>query len=729
MNAGIKRSVIETIEDLIRIGVMSVLAITVVFMGIALIDHNKSGEASIGSFEAWDFDSGWTLIRGDETEKIRIPYGFDMALGNEVTIVNTLPDRLDDGMSLMIRSSMEDIYIYIDGDLREAYASELIEGMAYYIPSAYIVADLDAGDSGKEIKIFIRAKDKGVINGVTIGHGNNVWFSVIKEALAVNLIAVVVLILGVLLSIGILFFRRSFKANAAQYLGLLMIDIGLWVISESTLRQFIFNRPSLSQYFAYFSVELVGVLGFMYFDEVQHREYHKRYLIIECIVFGQLILNIILHAAGVAALYQTMKISHIETAAGALVCVVNIVTDIIKKRVKTYRFTLVGMICFLIMALCELIGFYVNRFHIFGPFLCIAMILLMGATVIQTVYDEMDSHIAHEKKQTAMTIATIETIASAIDARDEYTGGHSERVGLYAGRLAREMAAEYELSEEDILRVHYIGLIHDIGKIGVADTVLNKPGRLSDEEVSLMKKHPEIGYEIMSPMEDGIEGLLDGIRYHHERFDGKGYPDGLSDTDIPLVARILALADSYDAMTSNRVYRRRLTDAEVKNELIRCSGTQFDPALTEIFLRLIDAGELKAGTVEGLATDGSGNVRNSSVLENRLQKDLLAGENIENPSHVRMLCYIMKLMEKKGVDYQILFMGPDKDLPQSELSEAWNGLGELIRENIGPHDVNIRYTDKLNIIALYDSDSEGTDRFIKLIKDALPRTVAEGLVK
>ena len=116
---------------------------------------------------------------------------------------------------------------------------------------------------------------------------------------------------------------------------------------------------------------------------------------------------------------------------------------------------------------------------------------------------------------------------------------------------------------------------------------------MDEDEFNIMKKHVEIGSDIMSGLDDNIKELHDGIRYHHERFDGKGYPDGLAETEIPLVARIICLADCYDAMTSDRVYRKHLSPEAVRAEIVRCSGTQFDPALSSIFLELIDSGEMR----------------------------------------------------------------------------------------------------------------------------------------
>ena len=709
-----KSKFITISETVLRMGVLFCLALTIILMSIALVDRNNDQEAYLGSFEDKEFNKGWTLIQNNQTQKVELPVDLNFKQSDEVVIVNTLPDDLSDGMSMMMRATMEDIIIYIDDVERSEYSSESIDGMSYYLPSAYVIADLNSEDAGKEVRILIRFKESGVINEVEMGHGNNVWFSAIKSGLPVAVFALIVLVMGTLLFAAAIWMRNSFKVDAARYLGLLMIDVALWIISESSLRQLIFRRPSLTQYFSYFLVELIGIIACMFFDEVQHRTHHTSYVLAESLVFYQLIINVLLHVFNVADLYETMMISHIWSGLCAVVAIVNIIKDTRSKLLNQYSITAIGMICFVVMSLSELVGFYVDRFHVFGASTCIAMVFLMSATIIQTVYDEITEYELREKRRTAMTINTIETIASAMDARDEYTGGHSERVGLYAGRLAREMAADYDLTEEDILRVHYIGLVHDIGKIGVADSVLNKSGRLNDEEFTLMKKHTEIGYEMMSALGDEIPGLLDGIRYHHEKFDGSGYPDGLSYTDIPLIARVLSLADSYDAMTSNRIYRNRLTDEEVRQQLLSQAGTQFDPALTELFVRLLDRNELRAMTVSGMATDDSGNLRYSSILENKLQTALLNKEEVQNPAHVRMLCYLMKLMERKGKAYSVLF---------AESKENIRDLRKGAHYTIQAHDVIIRYTKTQEIIALYDRNDSQVEEYKGKLKNYCPDVV------
>ena len=187
-----------------------------------------------------------------------------------------------------------------------------------------------------------------------------------------------------------------------------------------------------------------------------------------------------------------------------------------------------------------------------------------------------------------ITLQAVSTVAHALDAKDGYTQGHSTRVSVYAMALARELG----LSEEEVENIRNVALLHDIGKIGIPDSILNKPGKLTDEEYALMKEHPTVGGEILKEI-DTIPGIEIGARYHHERYGGGGYPDGLQGENIPYIARIIAVADAYDAMTSNRVYRKHLSDEDVISELERCSGTQFDPYIAQVAVRMLKDGRMK----------------------------------------------------------------------------------------------------------------------------------------
>jgi HD-GYP domain-containing protein (c-di-GMP phosphodiesterase class II) len=188
-------------------------------------------------------------------------------------------------------------------------------------------------------------------------------------------------------------------------------------------------------------------------------------------------------------------------------------------------------------------------------------------------------HLYEEQQATLMGM--LRALSASLDAKDRYTRGHSERVAL----LGRMLAERCNLSQHDCERIHVAGILHDIGKIGVPDHVLCKPSRLTDDEFAMIKRHPTIGHEILSGI-PGLEDVLPGVLYHHERWDGRGYPDGLAGEDIPLMARMLALADTFDSMSSNRAYRAARHREQVLAEIQRCAGGQFDSELVDAFLTL-----------------------------------------------------------------------------------------------------------------------------------------------
>jgi putative nucleotidyltransferase with HDIG domain len=194
-------------------------------------------------------------------------------------------------------------------------------------------------------------------------------------------------------------------------------------------------------------------------------------------------------------------------------------------------------------------------------------------------------HLAQEN--TRLFYNTIRTIVATIEAKDTYTGGHTERVAAYAMQIADEM----DLTADQLEILRLAGLLHDVGKIGIPEKILRKPGKLTPQEYDEMKKHPDIGARIAGNIQD-IDSVREIIRHHHEKFDGTGYPGGLKEETIPLGARILAAADAFDAMTSHRTYRRDFNKDEVITEFKRTSGHHFDPGVVEAFLRAYEKGKV-----------------------------------------------------------------------------------------------------------------------------------------
>ncbi len=216
--------------------------------------------------------------------------------------------------------------------------------------------------------------------------------------------------------------------------------------------------------------------------------------------------------------------------------------------------------------------------------LVVVMVLVLMAVLLSLVFRrkvrtlERNRQEAHELFE-----QTAEALSGAIDAKDRYTNGHSQRVADYSYRIAKEAG----LSVEDCDKAYFAALLHDVGKIGVPIEILAKKGRLTDEEFEQIKQHPVIGGKILSSIRNS-PWLSIGARYHHERYNGKGYPEGLKGDDIPELARIIAVADAYDAMTSNRSYRNAIPQHIVREEMVKGIGNQFDPVFAKIMVQLID---------------------------------------------------------------------------------------------------------------------------------------------
>lgn len=214
--------------------------------------------------------------------------------------------------------------------------------------------------------------------------------------------------------------------------------------------------------------------------------------------------------------------------------------------------------------------------------ICIFIIFSFVFTMSK-INQSMEVERKSNKKIEDMNNKVIRALTRTIDAKDRYTNGHSLRVAEYSVEIARRM----NKSEEELNKIYCAGLLHDVGKIRVPEEVINKPGKLSDEEFEQIKLHPVTGYHILKEINDD-KMIAMGAKFHHERYDGKGYPNGLKGENIPEIARIIGVADTYDAMASNRSYRSALSQEKIRSEIEKGKGTQFDPQIADIMLQMID---------------------------------------------------------------------------------------------------------------------------------------------
>nr|MBQ8252648.1 response regulator [Lachnospiraceae bacterium] len=246
--------------------------------------------------------------------------------------------------------------------------------------------------------------------------------------------------------------------------------------------------------------------------------------------------------------------------------------------------------------------------------LIITFFILTFIRMHQSIEREMESN----RKIEDVNRKIIRALVRTIDAKDRYTNGHSIRVAEYSKEIARRM----KKSEKEQEHIYYAGLLHDVGKIRVPGSVINKPGKLTDEEYEQIKVHPVTSYHILKDIYDD-KAIALGAKFHHERFDGKGYPNGLQGENIPEIARIIGVADTYDAMASNRSYRKALPQDVVRSEIEKGRGTQFDPEIADVMLQMIDEDKAYA-------------LKESKSLHKRV---LVVDDE---PMNVKMIKFIMK---------------------------------------------------------------------------------------
>ena len=278
------------------------------------------------------------------------------------------------------------------------------------------------------------------------------------------------------------------------------------------------------------------------------------------------------------------------TALTVVIVFVTIFEDHKKGYFKGTGYTLVGLVFAMLCVLIESLSTYFVV-SISGIFIGIGMTILLALNLVKTIHDiqamersrqkiEMDER---RNQMEAISLQMMQTLSTTIEAKDEYTRGHSHRVAEYAALIAEELGWDIK----EIRNLRNAAHLYDIGRIGIPDSILNKPTRLTEEEYAVIKEHTIIGAEILKNI-TLIDHVKEVARSHHERYDGKGYPDGLKGEEIPLYARIIAIADSYDAMKSRKIYRNPLADEIIYNEILQSRGKQFDPDIADVFLKLLD---------------------------------------------------------------------------------------------------------------------------------------------
>ena len=494
----------------------------------------------------------------------------------------------------MIRSSLQSIVFYVGGELRAGYDTSHTRLVGKNSASSYVFCPTSAADAGKEVRIELRTntdKYSGVVNEVYCGDKAQIWEYLFHTYGLETIIGFFLLFAGIItiafsIALGIAY-QTKFDM---EYLGWCVIMAAVWMLGESKLRQLLLPNASALATMCFVMILLCPVPISYYIDTLQHGRHRKTFNIVENIAFFALLVCSVLHISGIADYIETLPVAHGLLALTVVIVFVTIFEDHKKGCFKGSGYTLTGLVFAMLCVLIESLSTYFVV-SISGIFIGIGMTILLVLNLIKTIHDIQAMESSRQKiemderrnQMEAISLQMMQTLSTTIEAKDEYTRGHSHRVAEYAVLIAEELGWD----KKEIRNLRNAAHLYDIGRIGIPDSILNKPTRLTEEEYAVIKEHTIIGAEILKNI-TLIDHVKEVARSHHERYDGKGYPDGLKGEEIPLYARIIAIADSYDAMKSRKIYRNPLADEMIYNEILQSRGKQFDPDIADVFLKLLD---------------------------------------------------------------------------------------------------------------------------------------------
>lgn len=669
------------------------------FMQLFGVDERTAGSAHGSIFYSGTFT--WEKPDGT-TEEISVPGQYDLPVGEPMVITTVLPDDYDE-TAIAIRSSLQDVSIYIDGALRVHYSTSKTRLVGKNSASRYIFCTTSSHDAGKELRIELTtytSNYSGVVNQVFCGSKIDIWQFIFSKYALATYIAYFILFAGLTVilfsfTLGVVY-HTSFDM---EYLGWCMIMASTWMIGESKLRQLLVPNASALSSLCFIMILLGPIPLLLYANSVLHGLHSRLYRNVSRLALLNFAVCSILMITRTADYIETLPVGQIILVGTFLMVFINICVYTQKSKSRTDHILLFGMLVAMLGIIAECISVYLVT-SLSGLFVGASMIVLLLVNLIRTVQNiqllETKRQLEKQQENEKLSLQMMQTLSTTIEAKDEYTRGHSFRVAEYAALIAAELG----WSPEEIQQLKHAAYLHDIGKIGIPDQILNKPSKLTEDEYNLIKQHPVIGAEILKDI-TFIPHIIEVARNHHERYDGNGYPDGLGGTDIPIHARIVSMADSYDAMSSRRIYRNALPQEMIRDEIVKNRGKQFDPQITDIFLQLMDENRLVLDSSEDLQTN---EMTQLPELNNTINKFIS-----------EVVTTIKNQEDTKNYDFLT-------GLPMRSLGE------QLIAEFMHEHDGCLIFLDMDNLKKINDIHGhKAGDRALKNLGNLLSRHTENGI--
>lgn len=711
----------------IMAGILTVLIIgLIVYLVVGEMNKRPNNEPNLRNVETL---TEWTVVNEDgSTMPITLPNSSTLSGQKTVTLEKQLEGVPEVYDSLLVWSKGQKIELFINNELWYEYSPERSDGYGINSTYLYLFVPLPKNMTDAKIKIVFTAvldRDGGKLGEVLIGEQTACLLELVKLnqlelflGLFALLLGVIALVISAILS---LFTKREIHL---YYLACCVLVLAFWVVANCRARQFIFPNASVIRDCAYLVLPLIAISFAVYLDRIQDERYHIGYLIIEIASIINLGTIAVLNYTGVAALSNTRMGSLVIIVLTMLMTVVTMAYDLFKRKDRSYIFVAIGLV---LLALCGIIQLVMEQVLslsvISGTFMSIGLIFLVIFGLLQAVkkVNQMNTDRNEAIEQVEhLSRTAMEALAKTVDAKDRYTSGHSMRVAEVACLIAEELG----WNDEQISELRFQGMMHDIGKIGVPDSVLNKPGRLNSIEFELVQSHTTVGSDILKNV-TSIPGVEKAARHHHERFDGNGYPDHLKGEEIPINARIIGVADAYDAMNSDRIYRKALPKDVIRKEIVNGRGTQFDPFLVDVFIKLLDEDRLvtNEGSDSFVSRQGSNIDTSKFAIELNDAIDKIRGDNsLETVERVK-LGEVTSVFRKLRDEYEYEFMviafsiRPKEDMNVTDeyLEKATDTMKISIQKSIRDEDISVRYSNTQMLAVLFNADPNSINLVVQRI--------------
>ena len=566
------------------------VAAVILFIISGFIFSPTERQTDIFEYETLTLDWRQVLPGGEEIP-FEVPCKLEVAPNETARIKAIIPEDLTSEVTrwLCFRSVNQDAEIFIGGELREKYSTKDTRPWGTSSVSTYILVPITPEDGGKELTLCLTSDTaySGVVQEMFIGTAFGMWYHFLQDNVFSVFMAVFMLVLSVIsIAVSIILSVKTKRKINLYFLGFGLLMLSIWVLAQSPIRQLYFSNVSLAGILTHITIFFFVIPIILYINYVQQKryaKYYRAYLLLYLIFFSFAILCEVTDLLPFKTIHTTNSVIQLI---GVAIVAFTIIIDIKKGCIRNYKLIAIGVAGLGVCGILQLVVYFMRTVLFDGSLLCIGAVFLLIMAMVDTIrnYTRLDGEIKSiMQKNENLTYQIMETLVHTIEAKDRYTKGHSTRVAEYSRLLAEKMG----MTEEEQMSIFFMATLHDIGKISIDDDIINKPGRLTDEEYAVIKKHSEMGYNILRNMSE-IKDIEYGARWHHERYDGKGYPDGLSGREIPVFARIIAVADTYDAMTSNRSYREVMSQEKVRAELERVRGTQLDPVIADYMIELIN---------------------------------------------------------------------------------------------------------------------------------------------